>query len=331
MRHTKGRIRSFDPFQDVETVVELIAAAFGDRLDPAGRATLDRMQRFARGGPLLQWLWLFLVRARAAPGLVWEDDGRIVGNASLRRARDRGGYLIGNVVVHPDWRGRGIGRALMRAAIERASRRGAQWVGLEVRADNDLARQLYEDLDFEEVGSTQHMLRPAGLPWKRSRSHLKSARRGSSRDGSDLVELMLAAIPREQRQILEVQEIDYRPTRKRALEHCLRGEREVWWLVDCGGVLCAAVRAVRKSGRFPNQLEIFVRAGHEGRYESALVRRGIASLRGSARKPVEIQLPRPCVHSLPALEREGFEKLRVLIQMKRSLRQRISVNVRMTG
>jgi ribosomal protein S18 acetylase RimI-like enzyme len=286
------------------------------------------MRRFARGGPLLQWLWLFTGRATAAPGLVWEDDGRIVGNVSLRRARGRGGYLIGNVVVHPNWRGQGIGSALMRAAIDRVSGRGAHWVGLEVRADNGVARQLYEDLGFQEVGRTLHMLRPARVPWDGSHSPPGSVRRGGSRDADALVELMLAVIPVEQRPLLEIQERDYRPGGKRALEHWVGGEREVWWVADGGGAICAAARTVRKLGRFPNQLEILVRAEHEGRFETALVRHGIATLKGSPNKPIEIQLPMPGGQSVTALEREGFEELRVLIQMKRSLKYRVSVNLK---
>jgi ribosomal protein S18 acetylase RimI-like enzyme len=328
MKRTEGRIRPFDPFQDLEATVELIGVAFGDRLDPAGKATLARMRRFARGGPLLQWLWLFTGRATAAPGLVWEDDGRIVGNVSLRRARGQGGYLIGNVVVHPDWRGQGIGGALMRAAIEKVSGRGAHWVGLEVRADNGVARQLYEELGFREVGRTLHMLRPAGAPWEPSQSLSGSVRRGSRRDADSLVELMLAVISKEQRPLLEVQEMDYRPSGARGLELFLRGEREIWWVADHGGAICAAARAVRKRGRFPNQLEILVRTEHEGRTETALVRQGIASLRGSPKKPIEIQLPMPGGQSLTALEEGGFEKLRVLIQMRRSLKYRVSVNLK---
>jgi hypothetical protein len=216
----------------------------------------------------------------------------------------------------------------MGAAIEKASGRGARWVGLEVRVDNDVARQLYEDLGFQEVGRTLHMLRPSCAWWEGSRSRPKSLRRGSSRDADALVKLMLAAVPAEQRPLLEIQEIDYRPSGTRALEHWLRGEREVWWVVDDGAGMCGAVRAVRRSGSFPNQLEILVRAGREGRLETALVRRGLASLKGSARRPVEIQLPLPCDQTLAALEKEGFKKLRTLIQMRRSLKYRVSVDLK---
>ena len=327
----EGRLRPFDPFRDLEQVVTLIGIAFGDRLDPAGRVTLDRMRRFARWGPLLQWLWLLAGKATAAPGLVWDVDGHLVGNVSLRHARSRGGCLIGNVVVHPEWQGRGIGRALMRAAMNKASDRGARWIGLEVRADNGVARELYGGLGFKEVGRTQHMLRPAGLPWERSRPQVDSLRRARSRDADALVRLMLSVIPAEQRPLLEVREPDYRPSNDRALEHWLRGEREVWWVVGDGEGVCAASRAVRTAGRFPNRLEILVEDQREGLFEPALVRQGIDSLRGSPKKVIEAQLPLPASSAVAALEGAGFRKLRVLIQMKRSLKVRVSVDIEATG
>jgi hypothetical protein len=216
----------------------------------------------------------------------------------------------------------------MRAATERASGRGARWVGLEVRVDNDVARQLYEDLGFQEVGRTLHMLRPSSARWEGSRSRPGSLRRGRSRDADALVRLMLAAVPVEQRPLLEIQEIDYRPSGTRALEHWLRGEREVWWVVDEGTEICGAVRAVRRSGDFPDQLEILVRRGHEGRLETALVRQGVASLKGSARRSIEVQLPLPCDQTLAALQKEGFQTLRTLVQMRRSLKYRVSVDLK---
>jgi ribosomal protein S18 acetylase RimI-like enzyme len=320
-------IRLFDPFQDLEPVVELIGVAFGDRLDPAGKATLARMRRFARAGSLLQWLWAFLGRAAVAPGLIWVEDGRVVGNVSLRRARNHGGYLIGNVVVHPDWRGRGIATALMEAAMDRVSRRGARWIGLEVRADNDVARGLYEGLDFREVGRTVHMLRSAGLRWERRTASADVVRRGKGRDGDALVKLMQAVIPEAQRPLLEVQETEYRPGWGRALEHWLRGQREVWWVVDADDALRGAVRAVRKVGRFPNQLEILVKSDGR-RVESALVNQGLASLDGSPRKPVEISLAAPTDRLVAALRDADFHETYVLVQMKRQLGHRIPVTMK---
>ena len=215
--------------------------------------------------------------------------------------------------------------------MNRASDRGARWIGLEVRADNGVARELYGDLGFQEVGRTQHMLRPAGLPRERFGPQVDSLRRARSRDADALVRLMLSVIPAEQRPLLEMREPDYRPSNDRVLDHWLRGEREVWWVVDDGDEVCAASRAVRTSGRFPNRLEILVKDQRAGLFEPALVRQGVDSLRGSPKKAIEAQVPLPADSTVAALEGAGFEKLRVLIQMKRSLKYRVSVDLGTAG
>lgn len=324
--YPEGVIRSLDPFRDLEDVVELIGVAFGDRLDPTARATLERMRRFAHRGPLMQWLWALFGKAAMAPGLVWVVDGQVVGNVSLRRARGADGYLIGNVVVHPDYRERGIARALMQRAIAVVSRRGVRWVGLEVRADNDVARGLYCRMSFREVGQTLHMLRePQAGPQSGMRTR-EGMRRGRSADGDELVELMESVIPEEQRPLVEVAAADYRPSWERRLDHWLRCEDEVWWVTEEGAGISGAVRAVRKRGQFPHRLELLVRPGHGEEVASALVRRGLCALGGSPRKAVETSVPNSNQRVVEALEGQGFRELRVLIQMKRDLKRRIPVH-----
>lgn len=57
-----------------------------------------------------------------------------------------------NVATHPEWRGRGLGRRLMRHAIRVARQRNARLVTLEVRRSNQRAARLYSSLGFEPVG-----------------------------------------------------------------------------------------------------------------------------------------------------------------------------------
>lgn len=320
----RGRIRPLDPFHDLESVVELIDLGFGDRLDPVARATLARMRRFAQGGLFRQWVLAFRGKVGVALGLVWVEDGTIVGNVSLRRARSRGGYLIGNVVVHPDWRNQGIGTALMKAAIRGISERGGRWVGLEVRTDNATARHIYERLRFHEVGTTLHLLRPPGAP-RRREPVSDGVRRPSGADAEDLVELMHAVIPEEQRPLLEVEESEYRPGYGRTVRHWLGGEPERWWVVESEQGIAGAVRVARKGGSFPNRLEILVRPG-EGGVEAVLVNRGLKSLPRSSKKSVAVRLPAATHSVIAALESEGFEARHELVQMKRTLRHRITVS-----
>ncbi len=324
-----GRFRTLDPFQDLEAIVELIDLAFGDKLDPVAKATLARMRQFARGGVLVQWLWAIRGMAAVSPGLVWVEGGRVVGNVSLRRARRRGGYLIGNVVVHPDWRRRGIATAMMEAALRVISEAGGRWVGLEVRADNVGAQKLYAGLGFLEVGRTLHLLRPEGVSYER-RPLPDGMRRATSKDGDDLVGLVRAVISEEQRPLLEVQESEYRPHWVRWLRFLLCGETEQWWVARGTGGIAGAVRAVRERGAFPNRLEILVRPGAEdvGR---PLVQRGVASLRGSPGKPIAVALPTGLDLVVTALEDEGFDRTHTLVQMKRGLIRPIRVKSREAG
>ena len=60
---------------------------------------------------------------------------------------------IATFAVHPHWRGRGLGRALLRHALAWVCRRGdVQRVFLEVRVDNAPALALYRAFGFVEVG-----------------------------------------------------------------------------------------------------------------------------------------------------------------------------------
>jgi|UniRef100_A0A7C3Z336 ribosomal-protein-alanine N-acetyltransferase len=57
-----------------------------------------------------------------------------------------------NLAVHPDYRRRGISRALLTAALEQARTQGAEVVWLEVRPSNEAALALYRSFGFREVG-----------------------------------------------------------------------------------------------------------------------------------------------------------------------------------
>jgi ribosomal-protein-alanine N-acetyltransferase len=59
---------------------------------------------------------------------------------------------INNVAMRPEWRGRGIGTALLQRVLAEARRLGARRATLEVRASNKGARRLYERLGFYVAG-----------------------------------------------------------------------------------------------------------------------------------------------------------------------------------
>ncbi|MGD8288957.1 MAG: GNAT family N-acetyltransferase [Gemmatimonadota bacterium] len=57
---------------------------------------------------------------------------------------------VHDLAVVPEWRGRGVGRALLTAAEERARREGCCKLTLEVQEDNLRARGLYESFGFTD-------------------------------------------------------------------------------------------------------------------------------------------------------------------------------------
>lgn len=66
---------------------------------------------------------------------------------------------IATIAVHPDYRRQGIGERLLLTTLEGATRRGAQQAMLEVRARNQIARNLYQRFGFIVVGRRPHYYR----------------------------------------------------------------------------------------------------------------------------------------------------------------------------
>jgi ribosomal-protein-alanine N-acetyltransferase len=79
-----------------------------------------------------------------------ESAGRVVGYLFGRVAADEAEVL--NIAVHPDYRRRGIARALLTAALDGFGSGGARNAYLEVRAANEEAQAFYRNMGFREQG-----------------------------------------------------------------------------------------------------------------------------------------------------------------------------------
>ncbi len=145
-------IREFDPLRDHDAVRSCAIALqdfereFDPRLPP-GEQIADR------------YLDLMLRRCAEFDGvvLVAEADGAVTGFVSVwTRYRssepnddDAEHGLVSDLVVSAKYRGRGIGRALLRAAEARARQAGADTLRLWVKAGNTSALSLYSAEGFE--------------------------------------------------------------------------------------------------------------------------------------------------------------------------------------
>lgn len=147
-------IRPLNVLRDLSAVADLIELCFSSTMDHDGQRYLSDMRRASRDDSFLHWA-SHMAESASMPlsGYVWEEGGRIVGNASLIPFRDHGKrvYLIANVATHPEFRRQGIGRALTERAMMQARAKSASAVWLHVREDNPGAITLYQGLGFQEM------------------------------------------------------------------------------------------------------------------------------------------------------------------------------------
>ena len=175
-------LRAFNPRKDLLEVADLIELGFANTLDEDGQRYLEQMRQASRrvaqfGISGLTGFWSGVPTS----GFVWEEDGRVVGNLSLisYTMEFRRIYLIANVVTHPDYRRRGIGRHLTAHAINYVRSLGAPAAWLHVREENETAIRLYRSLGFVErarrttwhaKGDAPHLEIPGGLKISSPRS-----------------------------------------------------------------------------------------------------------------------------------------------------------------
>jgi ribosomal-protein-alanine N-acetyltransferase len=81
--------------------------------------------------------------------LAADEDG-VVGFGGVMLVDDEA--HVTNLLVEPEWRGRGIGVELMLGLIDAALQEGARHITLEVRSENEAARTLYARLGLAPVG-----------------------------------------------------------------------------------------------------------------------------------------------------------------------------------
>ncbi|PWB50223.1 MAG: ribosomal-protein-alanine N-acetyltransferase [Anaerolineales bacterium] len=59
---------------------------------------------------------------------------------------------IATIAIHPEYRGHGYGKQLLRETLRQSIQRGAVLAALEVRENNLIAQQMYLEFGFEIVG-----------------------------------------------------------------------------------------------------------------------------------------------------------------------------------
>jgi len=144
---------------DLDATVELFAMVVAEDLwlgaePPADRAGQRRrlLERMEAGNPGASLVALTV------------DGGRVIGHVGI----DVAPYNVASLgmIVDARWRGRGVGGALVEAAVNWSRQRGAHKVALQVWTHNAAARRLYRRHGFVEEGLLhRHYRRRNGELW----------------------------------------------------------------------------------------------------------------------------------------------------------------------
>jgi len=148
---TAFEVRQARP-KDARALAELFAAVAAERDGIATEPPVDvdvRTRQFA---------------ASIDGTIVAVAAGDLIGSLHVDATRFGVGEL-GMAVARP-WRGRGVGSALLAAAIEKARSEGLHKLSLEVFPHNDAALALYRKFGFAEEGRrVKHYRRANGERW----------------------------------------------------------------------------------------------------------------------------------------------------------------------
>jgi ribosomal protein S18 acetylase RimI-like enzyme len=312
---------------DLAPLADLIELAFADSMDSSGRAAVREMRALSRFGTGLSMLAGMndLVQGIGL-GYVSIQEGKLVGNVSIypsnMSASEGQVWIIANVAVHPDYRGRGIARQLMQASMqtiqERGTRRGKPPTAiLQVEEENVAACTLYDSLGFVTEGTWRHWRRSGNAripaPLENSPVYITRRRRGEWR-----AEYILA-------QRLRPYGMGWqRPLHKRLFRRTLSSYlndiinmRSIERLVihsEDERAIRASMWIERAFAASSVQLMLMADPDYQGIYDEALI--NLAARRYGGRTPITMEHPADDAITSALLERYHFHVQRTLVHMR---------------
>ncbi len=322
-------LRPLDPMTDLAKVADLIEEAFAQDLDRAGQNALRELRWLSRLKPLLWWTVRFSPpHTDFLSGFVWEENGKIVGNITVNRNTPTSRrWLISNLAVAGPYRRQGIARGLMYAGIELAREYYATSISLQVRADNEAARRLYQTLNFKQIGGTTS-LRLRRRPARQPTHPLPGAARLRSRqanlaDTRRAYELALAATPQEAQKEWPVRRSRFQLGLAEQLGNMIRrligGGPLAYWCVEENSRFVAAVEIYPGIIGRAHRIEMMVHPEWRGRLEKPLLNRALNFLARQGRREIRVKQPVYHPEAIEAYRELGFQEEQTLLWMKREL------------
>ncbi len=318
-----------EPLQDLRGVADLIEKAFAHDLDRSGQNALRELRWLSYLKPILWWMVMFgSEHDDFLSGFVWEEDGKVVGNITVNRISPGSRrWLISNVAVDQGYRGRGIAKGLMYAALELVKEYHGLSVSLQVRADNEPARRLYESLNFEEISGTSY-LRLKTLPLlklpqfpplpaeiKLRPHHFDSA------DARQAYQLAGAATPPEVQKEWPLRQSRFRLDGQEQFfsnffHKLVGGGSAQYWVVENGQSFVATLNVQPGVLGSPHRIELTVHPDWRGYLEKPLIGRALQYLQRWRNCEVTVKHSSEHEAAIEAFHFFGFEHEQTLLWMK---------------
>lgn len=327
---SRGRrqgIRQVNLNNDLGAIAQVIETAFGATMDTGGRRTIAEMRTLSRMGPLLKIMALADDMLKGiGQGFVWEEDGHIVGNVTLFPASFPVEFgkviVIANVAVLPDYRRRGIARQLVSASLEALQSWGSRTAILQVEADNDAARHLYETMGFR-VQRRWHQWRRSS--YNRPPQPLSGSPRITLRAGREWHnEFALASriFPAEMGGLGWMRPLHVREFHRSAARHTLdflSGTTIERWIVREGQQLAASLWAKTSFGSSVTRLTMLVPEDRRNALADPLLNYGLRRLSDSSHRSLYCEHPADDEIATRVLNHYGFVPRRTLDHMRLDL------------
>ncbi len=320
-------LRPLNGGRDLGQVADLIQEAFSSELDTSGKAMLREMRQLGRLGSLFWWFdQPSADMGQMFAGFVWVEDGRIVGNITVTPTSSLGRrWVISNVAVATAYRGRGIARRLMEAAVAYIREHRGQVVTLQVRNNNEPALHIYRTMGFEDVFSTAYMrLDPVPeVPAVDVPGGTLRARRYDGGEAYKAYRLARAAIPEYVQVEHPIVLAPYRLGLQTQLSDWIRQVfaagpplRLVW---EKNELFQALITVQLDNARPEGRIQLLVHPLFQGVVEDALISQALSHLNHWHRHSAVVQQPTYHKAAILAFTKAGFATERTLVWMKRQL------------
>ncbi|HOJ01970.1 MAG TPA: GNAT family N-acetyltransferase [Anaerolineaceae bacterium] len=307
-------IRPLHVATDLYQIADLLSICFSDSMDEDGERYIAYLRQFSQS-------LLFTKIAERYPekyslpgeGFVYEDGGRVVGNITLSpmKFEDETVYLISNVAVEPEHRGRGIAKLLTQTALRYVECKGVKQVWLQVKQGNQAAIKLYDQLDFQSfMVRTTWMRKKTNVFLKRPEKFaLRKRKKGEWKIQRELLE---STYPVELTAAYEFEIASVQPNLKRTIRDFFLSRVTLHWAAEINEQLGFVSYASLQDQSYVN-LWIAAPVGYEQQFLKTLV----PAVQARLGKEVRLNYPQheygDCFHEL------GMQELNTLVWKRKYL------------